>query len=251
MDDNKISFDTNTIFSIVGKGQNKDYLVYYLISKFYKLGYNLGTILGNSYPYIHYFSDNIYIRYDDTVFSNYLENLKNMYKNTVIYKDNVPSSEMEKNLLIIDTYYLNLNTTDWLYFLENNKKYNTTILFVIDKINQSNVELLKKYTDYVYILKPETNGKSDTRYVNEFIKRCYNTFGKTIEYEIFIDFYNQSVNKNNMLFIMNKNDKEMDSFYNQVFYREIQDYFFNTKEMYNYKDKYSNICKIKDILKGL
>lgn len=260
MDDCNIVFDNSTIFSIVGNNKNVDYLVYYLIGKFYNYGYKLSVVMGNSFPYIRYISDNIYVRYDNVVFGEYLKNLKRQ--------------KVENNLLIVDTKNLNLNTKDWIFFLENHKEYKTTIIFVFDKINISNIDLLKKHTDYVYILKPtptisnnwnfinttESSIENDyyekslsskttnTKYENEFIKRCYNTFGKTLKYEIFVDFYNRSTN-DNMLFVLNKHDEVIESFYSQIFYREIENYYFDTVKIYNEKEKYHNVCKIRgDIL---
>lgn len=258
MSDNKIVFENSTIFSIVGNNKNIDYLVYYLIGKFYNSGYKLCVVMGNSFPYIQYISDNIYIKYDNIVFCEYLKNLKRQ--------------TIENNLLIIDTKYLNLNTKDWIFFLENHKVYKTTIIFVFDEINISNVDLLKKYTDYVYILKPtpdimvnsnstnlyeydlgidfyNQNISSKTKnikYENDFIKRCYDTFGRTLNYEIFVDFYNRSTNDDNMLFVLNKYEKILESFYSQIFYREIKDYYFDTVKLYNEKDKYYNTCKIRE-----
>jgi hypothetical protein len=260
MYDNKITFENSTIFSIVGNNKNVNYLLYYLIGKFYNSGYKLGVVMGNSFPYIQYISDNIYIRYDDIVFSNYLKNLKRQI--------------VENNLLIVDTKHLNLNTKDWIFFLENHKLYKTTIIFVFDNINISNINLLKKHTDYVYILKPtlttinnncnfinidsnieidyEQSFSANTKnikYESEFIKRCYDTFGKTLKYDIFVDFYNRSTNDDNMLFSLNKHDKILESFYSQMFCREIEDYYFDTVKIYNEKEKYYNVCKIRgDIL---
>ena len=159
---------------------------------------------------------------------------------------------------------------------QNHKAYKTTIIFVFDKINISNIDLLKKYTDYVYILKPKlttinnnlnfintydsnieidhyekslSSKTTNIKYEKEFIKRCYNTFGKTLKYEIFVDFYNRSTNDDNMLFILNKHDEVLESFYSQIFYREIENYCFDTVKLYNEKEKYHNVCKIKgDIL---
>jgi len=259
MNDNRIIFETSTVFSIIGNNKNIDYLVYCLIGKFHKSGYKLAVVIGDNFPYIHYISDNIYIKYDNVVFGNYLKNLK--------------KQKAEDNLLIIDTKYLDLNTKDWMFFLENHKLYKTTIIFVFDKINTLNTELLKKYTDYVYILKPtltndnncnlnfkEYNLDNDSykqnvetnnykKYENEFIKRCYNTFVKTLNYETFVDFYKRSTDDDNMLFILNKNDKNIESFYSQMFYREIEDYHFETIKLYNENEKFSNVCKIRgDIL---
>ena len=262
MDDIDIVFDASTIFSIVGNNKNVDYLVYYLIGKFHNYGYKLSVVIGNSFPYIQYISDNIYIKYDNIVFCDYLKNLKRQ--------------KVENNLLIVDTKHLDLNTKDWIFFLENHKAYKTTIIFVFDKINISNIDLLKKYTDYVYILKPKlttinnnlnfiniydsnieidhyekslSSKTTNIKYEKEFIKRCYNTFGKTLKYEIFVDFYNRSTNDDNMLFILNKHDEVLESFYSQIFYREIENYCFDTVKLYNEKEKYHNVCKIKgDIL---
>jgi len=251
MDSDKITFETDTIFSILGNNENKDYLVYYIISKFYNLEYKLATVMGNFYPYIRYISDNIYTRYDNVVFKEYLKNLDKIY---IKYQKSHSyfEGDMEKNLLVIDTNYLNLNTDEWLWFLENHKKYRTTIIFILDKIKIPNIELLKKYTDYAYILKPSSptgiNNRNYTTYINNFVKSCYDTFGKSIKYETFIELYNRTVNENNMLFVLNKNEIPDKSFYTQAFYKEIKEYYFKTSKMYNDIDKYNKICTIRDIL---
>lgn len=237
-EDDNLTFEKNTIFTIVGKNnQNKDYLVYYIVGKFKNYGYKLGVVMGSAYPYLRYFSDNIYIRYDNIVFSNYLKQIKR---------------HNEENLLIVDTEYLNLNTNEWLFFLENHKKYKTTIIFIIDKIKLSNENLLKIYTDYVYLLKPEieniSSNEQKLKYINSFVNMCYNTFGNSLDYDTFIEYYNRTVDKDIMLFILNKK-KNSESFYSQVFYKELKEYFFKTKKLYSDVEKYSNICRIGDILK--
>jgi hypothetical protein len=246
-EDTNIVFEKNTVFTIVGRNnQNKDYLVYYIVGKFKNYGYNFGTVMGAMYPYIKYFSDNIFIRYDNIVFHNYLEKMKEKKEKLEIKKE-----KMIENLLVIDTEYLNLNTREWLFFLENHKNYNTTIIFIIDKIKQPNISLLKKYTDYGYILNIKSNNsEKHLSYKNNFINACYNTFGKTLEYKTFLDFYNRTVEQDVMLLVLNKKEKgSEDSFYYQLFYKEVKEYYFNTINLYEDTEKYSNVCRIRDILK--
>jgi hypothetical protein len=237
-----VIFEKNTIFTIVGrKNPNKDYLVYYIINKFKNYGYKLGVVMGEVNPYIRYFSDNIFIRYDNIVFHNYLEKMKEKKLEGIL----------EENILVIDTEHLNLNIIEWLYFLENYKKYNTTILFIIDKIKQSNINLLKKYTDYAYILNIKNINLKPNIYLgykNHFINTCYRTFGKLLNYETFFEIYDKTVEQDIILLVLNKNETE-ECFYSHIFYKCVKEYYFETIKLFNDTEKHNNIYKIRDILK--
>ena len=154
---------------ILGKNLYRDNLVYELVYNYLQTNtFSFGTVIGNIYPYYKYVSDNLFIKYDEDILNEYLNNMNVLYKDC--YENN---KEIENNLLIIDTQNLNLNTPFWIYFLENHKLYKTTIIFVMNEIMYTNIEKIKKYSDDVYMIKTVYNKFN-------YVCKVYETFFKDI-----------------------------------------------------------------------
>jgi hypothetical protein len=143
----------------LGNTKNKEYLIHSHIYEYVKnKKIKFGTVIGNAYPYYKYFSDNIYIKYDEEILNDYLNNMNNIYFST--------NEKIDNNILIVDSNKIYLNTDFWKFFLENYKNYNTTIFIVTDKINNINIDNIKKYVDNTYIV----------RYTDDNFKNMYKIY---------------------------------------------------------------------------
>ena len=134
------------ISCVYGNNKYRDSLIYNIVYEYVNSGIvKFGVIIGKILPYYEYISDNIYIKYDDKVMKDYLENIQTIYK-----KNN---GTMDNSLLIIDSNLIDLNTEQWDEILENYQIYKINIVIILDKIMDYNIKKLNKYVNTVYILK--------------------------------------------------------------------------------------------------
>jgi hypothetical protein len=168
----------------------------------------------------------------------YLENMNNLYNKT--------EGLMDDNLLIIDTNLINLNSSFWIYFLVNYKKYKTNIIIIIDKIMYYNIDKLRKYVNVVHVI--QQLYKND-----DFLNIFYNTFINKYLYiqnnkEQFMNKY-YSKSTNCLLDVLIYNNDENVYFVYRI-NNKINKYIFNTYKIYNEENVYKNKCNLSDILKN-
>lgn len=228
---------------VLGKNLYRDHLVYELVYNYLQTNnFGFGVVIGNVYPYYKYFSDNMFIKYGEDILSEYLNNMNQLYlKHLKKLKSvkNEENSEIENNLLIIDSDKLDLNTPFWNYFLDNHKMYKTTIIIVSNEINYINTDKIKKYVDEVYMIKTVYN-----KY--KYICKVYETFFKDkVTISMFDKLYDISLR--DYLDILHF-DVKTDMYSNKMINTDIPRYFFETSKIYNDDEKYSNRTTIRDII---
>jgi hypothetical protein len=238
----------------LGNNKNKEYLIYCHIYSYIKKEISFGTIIGNPYPYYKYFSDNIYITYNEEILNDYLNNMNNIYL--------LEDGNIKKNILIVDSNHIDLNTNFWKYFLENHKKYNTTIFIVLDKINNRNIKNIKKYVNNTYIVNYKNNNF-------KYIYKIYKTFFKDIEkinYESddedlsqndkstcdldlkYIKYMCNNLNDNMDIIYINKNLNNDVKIYKGYINIDVPLYNFDTYKIYDENKIYNKRCTLKDII---
>jgi len=218
------------ITCVIGKNNYKDYLVYNILYEHLKTDkYKFGVVIGNAYPYCEYFSDNIYIKYEEQVLNNYFENIFKLYNKT--------NGNIDNNLLIIDTNEIDLNSYLWVYFLDFHKRYKTDVILIMDKINEKNMDKLKMYVDILYILK--------SNYNNHF-NNIYNTFFKyMLNIEEFREIYKTATDKIMNVLCVEFNENK---YYVHKINLDIPRYIFNTYKIYDEQKLYKQRCIVSDII---
>jgi hypothetical protein len=221
-----------TITCVYGNNRFKDHLIYDIVYEFLKTDLvKFGAVLGKVYPYYEYISDNMYMKYDEDILKEYINNIEKVYK-----KNN---GDIDYNLLIVDTNLIDLNTESWEYIFENYKIYKTNIIIIIDKIMEYNIERLSKYIDLIYILKQTYNAYDN-------LKNLYKTFFEKIcDEKRFLNIYTENtIHLLNVLITDIKNN----NFYSYIIKTSIPEYIFNTYKIYDEKKIYKDRCKVSDII---
>lgn len=217
---------------VCGSNKYKEYLIYNIVYEYNKTGlYKFGAVIGKIAPYYEYFSDNMYIKYDDETMDTYLNNLIKIYKKC--------NGDIEKNLLIIDTNLIDLNTKTWKYLLENHKIYKTDIIITIDKIMDYNIQQLRKYVNILHLLKQT--------FINyNYINKVYEIFFQDIfEKETFKEIYCECT-KNFLNIMICDLDNIMISNYEINLTLPLS--IFNTYKMYDQNKIYKQRCILSDII---
>lgn len=220
---------------VLGKNLYRDNLVYELVYGYLQTNnFGFGTVIGNIYPYYKYFSDNMFIKYDEEVLNEYLNNINEIYTKCIQTKQ-----EMDNNLLIIDSKELNLNTDFWNYFLENHKLYKTTIIIVSKELDDINTEQIKKYVDEVFMIKTVYNKF-------KYVCKVYETFFKNkISINLFDKLYDYSLKEYTDVFHF---DVKTDMYSNKSIDLNVPKYFFETYKIYEDDKKYTDRTTIRDII---
>ena len=222
-----------TITCVHGNNKFRDYLVYDIVYEFLKTDLvKFGAVIGKVYPYYEYISDNIYMKYDEDILKEYIDNIEKIY-----IKNN---GEIDYNILIIDTNLIDLNTESWEYIFENHKIYRTNIIIIIDKIMEYNIEKLSKYIDSIYILKQTYNKYN-------YLKNLYRTFfEKNCDEKRFLNIYTENtIHLLNVLIV----DLKTMNLYSYIIKNLVPEYTFNTYKIYDQDKLYKNRCKVSDIIK--
>ena len=219
------------ISCVYGNNKYRDSLIYNIVYEYVNSGIvKFGVVIGKILPYYEYISDNIYIKYDDKVMKDYLENIQTIYK-----KNN---GTMDNSLLIIDSNLIDLNTEQWDEILENYQIYKINIVIILDKIMDYNIKKLNKYVNTVYILK-----QIDYNY--DLIIKLYKTFFKKYDRENFIDSYIECTHTIYDIMIANLNS-------NRIFKYKINTslprFIFNTYKIYEQNKIYKKRCIVSDII---
>ena len=220
------------ITCICGSNKYKDSLIYNIVYEYNKTGlYKFGAIIGGIYPYYKYFSDNMYIKYDEETMNVYLENLIKIYKK---YNGN-----MENNLLIIDTNLIDLNTKSWKYLLENYKIYKTDIIITIDKLMDCNIKQLGKYVNILHLLKQT--------FINyNYIDKVYETFFETFfQKETFKQMYCECTANFLNIMICDLDNITISKYEINL---TLPLCIFNTYKMYDQNKIYKQRCVLSDII---
>jgi hypothetical protein len=232
----------------LGNIKNKEYLIHGHIYEYVRIKkIKFGTVIGNPYPYYKYFSDNIYIKYDEEILNDYLNNMNNIYFST--------NGKVDNNILLVDSNKIDLNTEFWNFFLENHKNYNTTIFIVTDKINKINIKNIKKYVNNTYIVK----------YITEDLKNIYKIyktffkdniedleFDKIICNECDLDvkcikFICENLKYNIDVICINKYLNNI-KIYKGIINLNIPYYNFNTYKIYDEFKLFKERCTLRDII---
>lgn len=219
------------IICIYGNNEYRDFLVYNMVYEYVNGGLiKFGTVIGKAYPYYRYFSDNIYIKYDEEIMKSYLENIEKLYETT--------NGNMDYSLLIVDSNNIDLNTETWKYILENNKIYKITIVLLMDKITEYNINQLEKYANSVYVLKQIFKSE-------DYLDNLYKTFFKKYDKEIFQDLYlHCTINLNNIMIY----NLYTDMFYKYKINKILPKITFDTYKIYEQSKIYKQRCIISDII---
>lgn len=219
------------ITCVYGINKYRDVLVYDIIYEYVKTNiFKFGCVIGEAYPYYRYISDNIYIKYDEEILEEYLNNLTKIYVNK--------NGKIDDNLLIIHSNMINLNTKNWEYLLKHHNMFKTTIIIVIDEIAEYNMTILNKYVNVLYLLK---NKENEVNYINE----AYSTFFKKISKSILINIYNE-VTKNELCALVSELNENL--FYKYKININLPEYTFETYKMYDQNKIYKHRCNLSDII---
>jgi hypothetical protein len=234
MESNKSNeFKTSDIVCIYGNNKYRNCLIYNLVYEYMKTEkIKFGVVIGNAYPYYKYFSDNIYIKYDEIIMETYLKNLNRIYTKC--------NGDIDDNLLIVDSNLIDLTSECWKELLENYQIYKTNIIIILDKIMDYNINKLGEYVDTIFILKHVFN-----RY--EYLERIYTTFFiNTYHKEQFIETYIRCTDKLPDVMIANLKTNNV---YRYQINLTLPTIVFNTYKIYESKTIYKQICSISDIIK--
>lgn len=219
------------ITCVYGNNKYRDYLIYNIVYEYVNTWIvKFGAVIGKVYPYYEYISDNIYIKYDDQVMEDYLENIQTIYKKS--------NGIMENNLLIIDSNLIDLNTEQWDEILENYQIYKINIVIILDKIMDYNIEKLNKYVNTVYILK-------QVDYNYDLIIKLYKTFFKKYDKENFVDSYIECTQTIYDIMIANLNSNTIFKYKIETTLPRIN---FNTYKIYEQNKIYKKRCTVSDII---
>lgn len=220
------------ITCVCGSNKYKEYLIYNIVYEYNKTGlYKFGAVIGKICPYYEYFSDNMYINYDEETMNIYVDNLIKMYKKY--------NGDIENNLLIIDTNLIDLNIKSWEHLLETYKIYKTDIIIIIDKIMDSNIKQLCKYVNVLHLLKQT--------FINyNYIDKVYETFFQNIfEKETFKEIYCEC-SKNFLNVMICDLDNIVITKYEINLTLPLS--IFNTYKMYDQNKIYKQRCVLSDII---
>lgn len=219
------------ITCVCGSNKYRDVLVYDIIYEYVKTNiFKFGCVIGESYPYYRYISDNIYIKYDEEILEEYLNNLTKIYVNK--------NGKIDDNLLIVHSNIINLNTKNWEYLLKYHNMFKIHIIIVIDNIIEHNMTNLNKYVNVLYLLK---NKENEINYINE----VYNTFFKKISKNILVNIYNE-VTKSELGVLVSELNENL--FYKYKININIPEYTFETYKMYEQNKIYKQRCNLSDII---
>jgi hypothetical protein len=219
------------IICVYGNNKFRDYLVYNIVYEYVNSGIvKFGVVIGKAFPYYEYISDNIYIKYDDQVMEDYLENIETIYKKS--------NGIMDTSLLLIDSNLIDLNTEQWDYILENYQIYKINIVILMDKIMDYNIDKLNKYVNVVYILK-------QLYYNYDLIINVYKTFFKNYDKKKFIDSYIECTKTLYDIMIANLN---LNSIFKYKIDMTLPRFNFNTYKIYEQNKIYRKRCIISDII---
>lgn len=219
------------ITCVYGNNKLRDYLVYNMVYEYVNSGIvKFGAVIGKVYPYYEYISDNMYIKYDDEVMEEYLDNIQKIYKKS--------NGNMDYSLLIIDSNLIDLNTEQWNELLENYQIYKINIILIIDKIMDYNMKKLNKYVNSIYILK-------NAYHNHDSVIKLYKTFFKEQDKENFVETYIECTNTIYDIMIVNLTS-------NAIFKYKINTtlpkFNFNTYKIYEQNKVYRNRCLVSDII---
>jgi hypothetical protein len=235
----------------LGNTKNKQYLIHGHIYEYVNVKkIKFGTVIGNPYPYYKYFSDNIYIKYNEEVLNDYLNNMNNIYFST--------NGKIDNNILLVDSNKIDLNTKFWKFFLENHKNYNTTIFIVTDKINNIDIDNIKKYVNNTYIVKYITDDFENMYKIYEtFFKdniedldfnnvKCNNCDDFYLNYK-FIQFICDNLKLDTDIICINKYLNDIKIYKGKIDIN-IPCYNFNTYKIYDEYKIFKERCTLRDII---
>ena len=223
---------SSKITCICGNNKYRDNFIYGMICEYGKTGiYKFGAVIGNIYPYYKYFSDNMYIKYDEQIMEDYIDNLISVYK-----KQN---GEIDRNILIVDSNLIDLNSKSWEHLLDKYQIYKTDIIIVIDKIMEYNIEKLNKYVNVLHLIR-------QVYYRYNYIDNIYKTFFvKKFDKDMFVNIYEEHTS--NMLYVM-MCDLDKHNYYRYIINTECKLKIFNTYKIYDQKNIYKQRCVLSDII---
>jgi len=228
----------SSITCVIGNNKYRNYLVYNIVYRYVKKEkIKFGAVIGNPYPYYEYITDNIYIKYDESIMENYLKNIQCIYEKS--------NGKIDRNILIVDSNTIDFNSKSWKYILENYRMYKMNIIIILDKILEINIDILKEYVNMIYIVK---------QIINEYehLDKIYQLFCKEkYDKETFICTYIKCTDiiLDTMLIHLNTNDKYLG---NSIFKYKIDitlpKMVFNTYKMYEQNKIYKQRCILSDII---
>lgn len=219
------------ISCIYGNNKLRDHLVYTMVYEYVNSGIvKFGAVIGKVHPYYEYISDNIYIKYDDQVMEEYLDNIQKIYKKS--------NGNMDYSLLIIDSNLIDLNIEQWSELLENYQIYKINIIIIIDKIMDYNMKKLNKYVNSIYVLK-------NAYYNHESVIKLYKTFFKYQDKEKFVDTYLECTNTIYDTMIVNLTSNTIFKYKIDI---TLPRFNFNTYKIYEQNKVYRNRCIVSDII---
>lgn len=219
------------ITCIYGNNKYRDVLVYDIVYEYVKTNiFKFGVVIGEAYPYYKYISDNVYIKYDEEILEEYLNNITRLYVNK--------NGKIDDNLLIVHSDIINLNTKSWDYLLNYHHMFKTHIIIIIDHAMDYNINKLNKYVNVLYILK---NKENEDKYIEE----VYNIFFTKMHKHILKNIYNEST-KNELGVLISELNENL--FYKYKINIELPEYTFDTYKIYEENKIYKQRCNLSDII---